>query len=343
MSIRQVHDDNVVKLFDTKTGKVIHNPTRELAQKASCKRNHLCVVDANPQLGNDILSLVDDMPSAREVPRLAKLFTQRACWIAAKLHEGQDPIVYCKNSRTRSPSVIVAFFMLFRGVPLDFCSRWFKDAYPQQRPKTNQVSVSFPNLERFGSVLEHIQELLESGMKGSGGFCLERTISTCSKKLLGDENALTLSAPMKNLKIPFPILVDGIPDDLPPSAFSPWAGRKPVFEKLQNKKSPIVRITRARRKQISKKAFQAFNHPTPKIKVEPGLQSRKRIVSVADPTKRENAKKRKCFNGKKRTSHVSVAEDQEEIESMVGMIKEIKESQEKGFSCMLKILFGPDA
>ena len=93
----------------------------------------------------------------REAHQQVKSFVQYACVIALTLEsKEQDTLVLCKNGRSRSPSVMAAFFVLFRGYQLGSIQEWFRCAYREQRPATHAVSNRFPNFERFARVLEKI-------------------------------------------------------------------------------------------------------------------------------------------------------------------------------------------
>jgi hypothetical protein len=61
-------------------------------------------------------------------------------------------IVFCKNSRSRSPNVIFVFFILFRGMDPEKTKQWMTELYCRLRPKTARSSNQFPNFNKFCSV-----------------------------------------------------------------------------------------------------------------------------------------------------------------------------------------------
>ena len=189
MAARQVHDDQVVKLFDLESGMVILNPTKEKAREGIVNEDHIYVCKPAPELGEISVALDrDERPEGRGAAKVAKAFTQYACLIQAKLLQKQNEcslpgnaekisrelVVYCKNSRTRSPSVLLVFFMIFRGYSLDACKLWFQGTYPIQRPATVAVSAMFPNFARFENVLQLIQSALNDKGKVITYPCLIR-------------------------------------------------------------------------------------------------------------------------------------------------------------------------
>jgi hypothetical protein len=234
MTARQIHDNEVVKLIDMETRGIIVNPTREkvwnndpLSKSEETRPDdHIYVCEPNSCLGKDAIGLrFDEMPSQGELPKVVKSFVQQACRIAAILHKGGNPIVYCKNSRTRSPTVIVVFFMIFRGYSMNEFCLLFKKTYPLQRPKKNNESLEFPNFLRFLNALEFLEEALACSTKTHRNFSIIYTVRDCSKHLLGNEELLQVKTFTEgDLTKTIPIPVDDIPQGLPDSSFPPWAG-----------------------------------------------------------------------------------------------------------------------
>jgi len=170
---RQVNDIDLVVLLDCKTSQVIINCTQlvgnqlknntieneELTSLLQDKKDgSLQLIDVRkPDSRFDHngrgLSL-DVMPQGQsEENRFADAIVQHASAIAVALATGKKALVYCENGRSRSPAVVAAFYILFRGVSLGGVKIWFREAYPIQRPLTANVSASFPNLGKFECVL----------------------------------------------------------------------------------------------------------------------------------------------------------------------------------------------
>jgi len=114
----------------------------------------------------------DVMPGPRELKKYSQAFVQYACQIAVALETGKDAVVFCKNGRSRSPSVVATFYLIFRGMSLHEIKKWFSEAYPTQRPDTAKVSSTFPNLEKFENVLQLLVNCLAEPAKSIQGFNL---------------------------------------------------------------------------------------------------------------------------------------------------------------------------
>ena len=158
---RQIQDNDVVNLHDYMTGRHIKNSTRVFAEKENDDKlnKKINVRVALPELGNKSIPLrFDESPLPREVKKYAESFAQYACAISAALWSGKNPLVFCKNGRSRSPSVVAAFFILFRGVTYNFIRNWMNEVYPAQRSVTAKISVDFPNLDRFENILKYIED-----------------------------------------------------------------------------------------------------------------------------------------------------------------------------------------
>lgn len=178
MSRYQVNDEAEVVLLDSKTRRVIRNCTRILGDTLNQSTDNVDVQTVNvrecdTRFGEGGQTLAYDvMPEGREMQKVAAAFVQYASVIVHALETGKDAVVYCKNGRSRSPSVVAAFFILYRGVPLAELKQWFQEAYPAQRPETARVSSTFPNLERFEQVLHLLVKCLVEPTKSVRGFNL---------------------------------------------------------------------------------------------------------------------------------------------------------------------------
>jgi hypothetical protein len=183
MSSVQVNDNEIAHLIDVDTEQVLMNCIRTSALSLLDKENDeetegVYVNEPREEYGDKGLGLKWDCTPehAKEEVRQAKCFIQFACVIAGKLKNGKNVVVYCKNGRSRSPSVLASFFLIFRGMPLSSIFKWFREAYKSQRPLTNQVSASFPNFDRFGGVLLLLEKALRTPDKAvQKGLCLSGT------------------------------------------------------------------------------------------------------------------------------------------------------------------------
>jgi hypothetical protein len=183
MSSVEVNDNEIAYLIDVDTEQVLMNCTRtsalSLLEKANDRQTEgVYVNEPREEYGDKGLGLKWDCAPehAKEELRQAKCFIQLACVIAEKLKNGKNVVVYCKNGRSRSPSVLASFFLIFRGMPLSSIFKWFRMAYKTQRPLTNQVSASFPNFDRFGGVLRLLEKaMLTPDAAVKNGLCLSGT------------------------------------------------------------------------------------------------------------------------------------------------------------------------
>jgi hypothetical protein len=181
MSSIEVNDNDIAQLIDVDTEQVLMNCTRTSARSLLLKDDNdretegVYVNLPYEEYGDKGLGLTWDCAPehAKEEVRHAKCFIQFACVIAGKLKNGKDVVVYCKNGRSRSPSVLASFFLIFRGMSLSSIFKWFRKAYKDQRPLTNRVSASFPNFDRFGGVLRLLEKALRTPDDAvKNGLCL---------------------------------------------------------------------------------------------------------------------------------------------------------------------------
>ena len=155
MTIYQVHDYARVVLVDTKTYRTIENCTKLAVGDDEEGRELINCRSSYHRYGDIAIAIPwDEMPSEWTFRTYTRAFVQLASAIAYTLeHEEKIPLVYCKNGRSRSPCVIAAFFVLYRGLTVEEIEVWFKETYPAQRPETAKESTVFPNLDKFKNIL----------------------------------------------------------------------------------------------------------------------------------------------------------------------------------------------
>jgi hypothetical protein len=66
-------------------------------------------------------------------------------------------IIHCLNSRSRSPSVLLAYFVLFRGIQLEKAKKWLHMAFQSQRPIITRVSSDVPKFFKFEDVIRSLK------------------------------------------------------------------------------------------------------------------------------------------------------------------------------------------
>ena len=176
MSNYQVDDTDKVQLFDNKTGGFIINCTKLAVVDSDGNSDECEFIDCrqpNSLYGERAKAIMyDDMPSPREVNRDAEAFVQYASSIVSALEKGKKAVVFCKNGRSRSPCVVAAFFIIYRGHSLREIKMWFNEVYPRQRPVTAETSSNFPNIEKFEAVLNLLERCLANPEKTVRGFNL---------------------------------------------------------------------------------------------------------------------------------------------------------------------------
>lgn len=186
MTSYQVDDRDQVELFDNNTRGLIINCTKlavaDMRDGNSDECEFINCRESVSLYGEWAKAIkFDDMPSPREVKRDAVAFVQYASSIASALEKGKKAVVFCKNGRSRSPCVVAAFYIIYRGLPLREIKMWFKELYPKQRPITAAKSSSFPNIEKFEAVLNLLERCLANPEKTVRGFNLAGKIFAANK------------------------------------------------------------------------------------------------------------------------------------------------------------------
>jgi hypothetical protein len=92
----------------------------------------------------------DSMQEGVRVKRMGQAMVRLATYMACVLHTDHCT-VHCKMSRSRSPSVIAVFFVVFRGQAssLDRLLDYLEASQQKQRPLlAKQSSGNFPNFTK---------------------------------------------------------------------------------------------------------------------------------------------------------------------------------------------------
>ena len=90
----------------------------------------------------------DQFVGAKKVQEFAAMLVDYSCEMHKALMKTKRVIVYCKNGRSRSPCVILAFFLL-RGMSRDHAVDYLRLAFQTQRPTVHSRSANFPNFDKF--------------------------------------------------------------------------------------------------------------------------------------------------------------------------------------------------
>ncbi len=173
----QVDDTAQVSLVDPVTRRFIVNCSRlavaEIRGSSSNKCELIDLLQPGSVYGKWGKAIKYD-GMGRDVSRDAEAFVQYASLIASALERGKKAVVFCKNGRSRSPCVIAAFYIIYRGLSVREIKDWFAKLYPMQRPVTARFSSTspFPNIEKFENVLNLLGGCLADPEKTVNGFNL---------------------------------------------------------------------------------------------------------------------------------------------------------------------------
>mmetsp|Transcript_12357 Transcript_12357/g.24726 ORF Transcript_12357/g.24726 Transcript_12357/m.24726 type:complete len:550 (+) Transcript_12357:177-1826(+) len=186
MSKYQVDERDKVVLVDLNTSLTIIICTRLVGDELNNNdgREVIDVSKAYTNVGKNANALdSDEIPLQKDVSQYAETFVQYASAIAAALEKGKNVVCYCNHGRSRSPSVVAAFYVIYRGLSLNEIKLWFKEAYQKQRPETAKLSVNFPNLGRFEQILVLLQKCLANPSETVQGFNLAESVCKFSTAL----------------------------------------------------------------------------------------------------------------------------------------------------------------
>jgi hypothetical protein len=156
--------------------------------------------------------------------RRARLLIKICCAIEAALLSGKNVVIFCENSRSRSPSVLVAHQLLFRGYEVHSSMVWFRYLYADHRKKSYLVSTKFPNFDYWTSTLEFIQkEYTNPSMLVPP---VKEIVETCSSNFFsGNKNTLQMRGIRTHGEI-HPIDVESNPSELIYLSCHPNEGEK---------------------------------------------------------------------------------------------------------------------
>ena len=79
------------------------------------------------------------------------MFVDFSCLMRSYLERYGVVVVHCKNGRSRSPTVILAHFII-SGMKREFATDWLEHAFQAQRPTIASKSCDFPNFSKFFNV-----------------------------------------------------------------------------------------------------------------------------------------------------------------------------------------------
>jgi len=162
-------NDEFLKIYDTLTGGWIficnrshgidHNWRRNYLDKNADGKYTTCpTIDVTRQApyndGNNDSNkrfTFDSFVDTKNVDKFCKLLIDYSCWMNQLLLVHKKVVIFCKNGRSRSPNVVLAFLLL-RGMTRDAAVGWLTLANKTQRPHISRTSAAFPNFVKFFNV-----------------------------------------------------------------------------------------------------------------------------------------------------------------------------------------------
>ena len=193
--------EEFVTLFDFKTGKRII-----CTNKSNVKENEWIdklsrtvdgeadkqapfVLDVRapiPFLSERVAFDWDSFVAPNNVDRFCMLLVAYSTFIHCQLKQPDVStiVVFCDNGRSRSPNVLVAFFMIFRGLTYPSAISWLRESFHAQRPCIAAASPEFPNFSKFWNLMQRLSGMLaqkEGILYRQIAYVAEKFYLRCSK------------------------------------------------------------------------------------------------------------------------------------------------------------------
>jgi hypothetical protein len=90
----------------------------------------------------DMIFTHDSFVDSKQVSTYSQMLVDYSCAMHDALMKTKRVVVYCKNGRSRSPCVVLAFYLL-RGMPRDHAVEYLTLAFQNQRPTIYERSANF--------------------------------------------------------------------------------------------------------------------------------------------------------------------------------------------------------
>lgn len=147
---RSIEDPSTCVLFDHNSGWCIGVCTKAKAESSGSQSiidvRKIVAWDQMPCGGHEIISTAENFLKCAVNIAIFTLLGQ----------PGQELIVHCKNGRSRSPTAVFTYFLIFRGWAIESLLDWFQVAFRTQRRETAKTSPDFPNINRFLISMEYL-------------------------------------------------------------------------------------------------------------------------------------------------------------------------------------------
>ena len=124
--------------------------------------NNVPIIDVTTvkPISNKTCFTHDSFVDQGKTQQFTELFIDYACLMHHHLSRSGSVVVHCKNGRSRSPTILLAFMML-RGILRPHAIAWLTKAFQVQRPTITARSAQFPNFVKFDNVTMHLDASLE--------------------------------------------------------------------------------------------------------------------------------------------------------------------------------------
>jgi hypothetical protein len=169
-------DVDAARIPDARTGRCILVPDEGLVKDSGwLEENNVLLGDVYnvqkfiPGLDKNTAFHYDETPSLENLAKMTSVVIKAAAFVNMLLTREIDsperhPVVlHCKMGRSRSPLVLLAFFMIFRGMPPSEAKSFITKIFRRDRPEIAKKSAEFPNLNKFGTITTIIADRLRAG------------------------------------------------------------------------------------------------------------------------------------------------------------------------------------
>jgi len=161
----------------------------------------------------------DSFVDNNKTRRYVELLVDYACLMHSHLEQHGSVVVHCKNGRSRSPTVILAFFML-RGIGRTHAIAFLEEAFQIQRPTIALRSPAFPNFAKFDNVTLNLAMALEETWLVER---LQSNFGVLSSTSSSSSSSSSSSAYQESYRL------DGRPWDIPFTVPTQWKNVLPAF------------------------------------------------------------------------------------------------------------------
>ena len=133
-----------------------------------------------------------------QVPSYLRLLVDFVCLLFFRLDQQQNKKqigVFCKNGRSRSPCVILAYFMLVGGCDRVDAEQFLTKAFTHQRPGVAGHYDAFPNWRKFERLMMQLDIVIKQSRSNTDTWIRTRVEENCRflNALLRSQNIKTYS------------------------------------------------------------------------------------------------------------------------------------------------------